>query len=115
MKNGNGNGHDEKGRFTPGNTGGGRPKNEFRAKMLEIIEDPKVKKAFVAILRDKDHPQFAALWKTAAAYAVGQPAQVVEHSGGIEINVHELRESFASRIDRVVERLGTSNIPSRLN
>lgn len=115
MKNGNGNGHDDKGRFTEGNAGGGRPKNEFRARMLEIINDPKVKKAFVAVLQNPDHPQFSALWKTAAAYAVGQPAQVIEHSGGIELNVRELSDAFTSRVDRITQRLRAASVAPGVN
>lgn len=83
--------------------------------MRAIIESPKVRKAFLAVISNPQHPQFSALWKTAAAYAVGQPTQVVEHSGGIEINVRECRDTFTSRMDRLAQRLGAPGVLSELN
>ncbi len=61
---------------SPGNKGGpGRPPKEFSADLREILNSPKVRKAFLAIIEDPEHKQFTALWKSAAAYAYGQPPQ----------------------------------------
>lgn len=75
---------DEKGRLTggnPGNAGGGRPPNEFRASMRELVQDKKCQRAVKKILSNPDHPQFTALWGKVTAYGHGQPTQTVEHQG----------------------------------
>lgn len=99
----------------PGNRGGGRPSNEFRDKLRRIIESPKVQKAFLAVITNPKHPQFATLYTKALAYAHGQPTQTVEHTGGIDLNVRELSESFESRMGRLATRLGAPPIPGRFN
>ena len=56
-----------------GHDGGGRPANEFRRKMRDVLESPEARKAFLAVITDSEHKQFATLWKSAAAYAYGKP------------------------------------------
>lgn len=100
IKNGGANGRDTHGRFANGNKGGGRPTNEVRAKARDIIERPKVRAAVIAILENAEHPQFTSLWSKMAAYAYGQPAAIVEHSGpeGEEIE-------FRVKIDGAIDPL----------
>lgn len=123
MKNGNQNGRTENGRYEPGHNGGahgvpgrsGRPSDEFRESMRKIIESKPVRAAARKILKNADHPQFVALWSKCAAYAYGAPAQTVEHTGGIEINVRELSDTFTSRVDRLTQRLRTASLAGVVN
>ncbi len=69
-------GHGVKGRS-------GRPPNEYRDSLRQILDNPKVAKALRRILADPDHPQFASLYGKVVAQAHGNPMQPVELSGDL--------------------------------
>lgn len=73
------------------NKGAGRPTNEFRASLRQLLDLPKVKAAAKKILTNPDHPQFATLYAKIMNQAHGNPTQPVEHSGNeggpIEVRV----------------------------
>ncbi len=60
------------------NPGAGRPPNEYRQHLRDILDDPKVADALTKILSDADHPQFASLYGKVVAQAHGNPTQPIE-------------------------------------
>lgn len=66
----------------PGNAGGtGRPPNWLRDWCDDLLARPKTQRAVEAILDDKKHPAFAAMWKAVGERAKGKPHQSLEVSG----------------------------------
>jgi hypothetical protein len=63
-------------RGNPGNSG--RPPAAFSEHLRDIMEQPEVQAAFMAIITDPSHGQFTSLWKAAAAYAYGRPPQTIK-------------------------------------
>ena len=90
------------------NTGGkpgrsGRPSNEFREQMRQILENEHVQAAFMSIITNPEHPQFSQLWTRAAAYAYGLPPQKVELEGSLKTETGEqLMERILERLPRVI-------------
>ena len=60
----------------------GRPPDEHKAFMREILADPEVEKRLRQVLKSKDDGTFLASYKTVAERGYGKPAQVIE--GGDE-------------------------------
>ena len=90
----------------PGNSGGkkgrsGRKPDEFKALMRELASNEDTLKSIRSILKDADHSAFVAAWRQAAAYGYGQPAQKVEHSGGVTHSADE-------RVQRILELLANA-------
>ena len=56
----------------------GRPSAAFSEHLRDIMDQPDVQAAFMAIITDPSHSQFTSLWKAAAAYAYGKPPQTVK-------------------------------------
>lgn len=63
-------------RGNPGNSG--RPSAAFAEHLRDILEQPDVHDAFMAIITDPSHSQFTSLWKAAASYAYGRPPQTIK-------------------------------------
>jgi hypothetical protein len=79
---------------------GGRPRNEFRERIRDLLNSDKVKQAVQKVIENPDHPQFTALYSKLLVQAHGNPAQQVEHTGEeggpIEIAVtHEVIDPLA--------------------
>ena len=53
----------------------------------DLLADPKCKAQVRAILRNKDHPAFATMWKAAGDRAYGKADQKVEQTGDVTIRV----------------------------
>jgi hypothetical protein len=84
-------GHGKLRRGNPGNRGGGREPEAHRDWCREMISDPAAEQEVRAILLDRNHPAYAAMWREVAARGYGKPTQTVEHTGAggepIEITV----------------------------
>lgn len=65
-------GYDPRRGRCPKGKGGPKPK-AFRRKLLAILNSPQVRREVCAILQDRNHPHFAALWRATAAQALGHP------------------------------------------
>lgn len=127
MKNGNQNGREKNGRYVPGENGGahgqpgksGRPSNAVREAARQAVEKHKLLETVAKIARssEKDSDRLSAI-KLLLAYGYGQPEQRIEHTGEdggpIEF-VTEARESFAGRMDRLIERVGTHRFSGLAN
>jgi len=66
----------------PKNTGGkkgrsGRKPDWLKRWCDDLLADPKCKSQVKAILQDKDHPAFKAMWSAVADRAAGKPTQAV--------------------------------------
>ena len=83
------------------NPGSGRPTNEFRHALRDILTMPEVHAAFMAIITDPSHNQFTSLWKSAAAYAYGRPPQTVK----LESDTRRSEPLTHERLARDWERL----------
>ncbi len=67
----------------PGNKGGtGRPPNWLKEFCDDLLADKKAKAQVRAIMKDKDHPAYATMWKALADRAAGKPVQAHEHRLG---------------------------------
>lgn len=67
---------------TPGNKGGtGRPPNEHVEWCRSVVDDPRSREQVAAVLRDRDHPAFATMWKVLAERGHGKVAERHEHAG----------------------------------
>jgi hypothetical protein len=91
-------GHDPRRNTTK--AGPGRPRNEFRERIRDLLNSDKVKQAVQKVIENPDHPQFTALYSKLLVQAHGNPAQQVEHTGEeggpIEIAVtHEVIDPLA--------------------
>jgi hypothetical protein len=73
-------GHGVKGRS-------GRKPDWLRQFCDDLLASPKCKAAVKAILADKDHPAFAAMWKAVGERGHGKPKQDVGHSGEVAIRI----------------------------
>jgi len=62
----------------PGNKGGGRLPEEYREKFREILNDPDVQVQVLAILRNRNHDHFPAIYKLIVEQAIGKPKEVIE-------------------------------------
>jgi hypothetical protein len=69
---------------TPGNKGG-RPRNEFIEWCEELLNDPATREAAAAILKDKDHRAFKAMFSEVADRVHGKAKQNVELSGSLKL------------------------------
>lgn len=126
MNNGNGKSHEKTlpphlVPGNPGNAGGKKGRSGRRPFAITEAAQQAVNKhkllevaAKIALTAEKDSDRLAAI-KLLLDRGYGAPTQMVEHSGGVEINVHELRDTFASRIDRVATRVGTPSIFAERN
>jgi hypothetical protein len=65
----------------PGNAGGGRPKDEFKARMRELASGPETEAALTRILKDSTHPHYMRALAFAAEHGYGKPTDHVELSG----------------------------------
>jgi ABC-type phosphate transport system auxiliary subunit len=62
----------------PGNKGGGRTRDEFKAKMRELAGSDEAVHGLQSILRDPTHPQYLKALEFAAERGYGKEAQTVE-------------------------------------
>lgn len=68
---------------TPGNKGGtGRPPNEHIEYCRELLSDPACEAEAKAVLTDRFHGAFAAMWKAVAERGYGKAAQPHTGEGG---------------------------------
>jgi len=118
---------EDNGRFLPGENGGshgvpgksGRPSNAVREAAQQAVTKHKLveKVARIAVKAKRDSDRLAAV-KLLLAYGFGQPEQRIEHTGEdggpIEF-IHEARESFAGRMDRLITRVGTNRLSGLAN
>ena len=67
----------------PGNKGGtGRPSLEFKEWCASLLDDPEVRAEAEAVLKDKKHPAFKAMFAEVADRAKGKAAQSIDHTTG---------------------------------
>jgi len=66
---------------TPGNKGGGRPPDEFKAAMRKLASSNQVLRHVRSVLNDPSHPQFMAAWKWATERGYGKTPDSLEVSG----------------------------------
>jgi hypothetical protein len=59
----------------------GRPTNEFRQSLRDLVDSPSVQAAVKKILKDADHRQFSKLYATVVAQAHGAPKQEIDVDG----------------------------------
>lgn len=117
MKNGAKNGHDANGRFTNGNAGGKRGRSGRRPDKIKTLADEVTDRyqlipmlaqlAANANERASDRINAA---RVVLEYTHQKPTQTVEHTGEV-LNVHEHRQTFESRMDRLTQRLGAAAFP----
>lgn len=60
----------------------GRPPNWLKEFCDDLLADRAAKSQVRAILKDKNHPAFATMWKAMADRAAGKPVQAHEHRLG---------------------------------
>lgn len=70
----------------------GRPKEEFRRILQTLASKEETVRALEQLLMAPDHPAFLGALKYATEHGYGKPAQEVEHSGQIGLNVAYQRE-----------------------
>lgn len=68
---------------TPGNAGGGRPPNWLKEWCDDLLADADCKKQVEAILKDKGHSAYAAMWRAVADRAHGKPTESVTVTGEV--------------------------------
>jgi predicted N-acetyltransferase YhbS len=90
----------------PGNKGGtGRPRNEHRAFVRQLLADPKADKALRRVLTDDTHRHYAAVLKAVTEFAYKPPpatVRVAGHDGGpLAVDVTDLRAKLAERLARL--------------
>lgn len=66
---------------TPGNAGGGRPKDEFKALCREMASGELTVAAVRTILANPQHPQFVAAWRYVTEQGYGKAVESVEVTG----------------------------------
>lgn len=71
----------------PGNKGGGRTPDAFKAEMRKLVSHSARLKHLKSVLSNPDHPQFLAAYKFATEQGYGKPKETVEHSGTIQHGV----------------------------
>jgi len=76
----------------PGNKGGARPPDEFKAILQTLASREQTMRALEQLLMAPDHPAFLGALKYATEHGYGKPAQPVEHSGAVGLNVTYQRE-----------------------
>jgi hypothetical protein len=76
----------------PGNKGGGKTKEEFKTILQTLASKEETVRALEQLLMAPDHPAFLGALKYATEHGYGKPAQAVEHSGEIGLNVAYQRE-----------------------
>ncbi len=79
----------------------GRTPEKFKEFCRELLASKDADAAVDAIMKDKSHPAYAAMWKAVSDRGYGKPTQAVEVSGNINVNVQDARERIARRIDRL--------------
>ena len=65
-------------RGNPGNKGGGRLPDEYKAMCRAMVSSPKAQKAVEAILSNPDHPHFASMWKAVTERGYGKLEQKID-------------------------------------
>lgn len=65
---------------TPGNKGGGRPPDAFKAMCRELASADKVRDRVIEILENPRHIYFLGALKWASEHGYGSPKQAIEHS-----------------------------------
>lgn len=60
----------------------GRPPNWLKEFCDDLLADKKAKAQVSAIIKDKNHPAYATMWKALADRAAGKPVQAHEHRLG---------------------------------
>jgi len=100
----------------PGNTGGkkgrsGRKPLEITIAAQHAVTDHDLigMAVRIAMKASRDSDRLAAI-RFLVERGWGQSAQVVEHTGEV-LNVHEHRQAFESRMDRLTSRLGAAALP----
>lgn len=66
---------------------GGRPKDEWKAKLRELASSDTVLEGLQSILSDKTHPQYLKALEFAAERGYGKEVTPVEQSGSMALNV----------------------------
>lgn len=63
------------------NPGGGRPKDEFKARMRELASGAEAEAALLTILKDSQHPHYMKALAFAAEHGYGKATDHVEMTG----------------------------------
>jgi len=63
----------------------GRPPNWLKEWCDELLSDETTKSQVRAILKDKDHPAFRAMWNAVADRAHGKPKESLEVTGKLSL------------------------------
>lgn len=83
----------------PGNAGGsGRPPDEFKARLRELVTQADKAGHLEAVLSDPDHPQWLAALKFATEYGYGKPPQSVAISAEVPREVTTNVWRFGDRL-----------------
>jgi len=59
----------------------GRPRNEHILWCQRAVSTPAAEKEVLAVLKDRNHPAFATMWKALTDRGYGKPTQPLEHTG----------------------------------
>lgn len=86
----------------PGNKGGGRTPDEFKAMMAELASMQQTITAVKKILKNPDHPHFMSAWKWATERGFGKMAEPIDLRIGPleEMSDDQLRALAAGNIPR---------------
>jgi hypothetical protein len=70
---------------TPGNKGGGRPKNEFKAICRELTTREATLIAVMAILEDPKHEHYMSALKWASEHGYGKATETIENNTTVTV------------------------------
>ena len=81
----------------PGNKGGGNIPDTLREWHANLLRDPKVRQAYEAILRDKEHPHFLRAFQNSEERVDGKVPTPVALEGAAQLTIRVVRERRAKR------------------
>jgi len=89
----------------PGNKGGGRPLDAFKAMCQRLASREETERAVDRILRNQNHPAFMGALKWATEHGYGQPRAAIEltgkNGGPIEVDTESARLRILARLARL--------------
>lgn len=68
-----------------GNPGGGRPPDQFKARMRELANLPDKRGHIERVLGDPEHPQWMAALKHSTEHGYGKPVQSLDVAAKVEV------------------------------
>lgn len=90
----------------PGNKGGGRTPDEFKALCRALATRDATVAAVTAILSDPTHQHYMSALKWAAEHGYGKPKETVEHTGEVKHGVVILPPVMATAAPKSVAKHG---------